>query len=148
MSRILGTDLPVVYYDNQEATLSKPSSNGRDEQFIEENVSSYINLLKELVRRSDGFRLNCRYIYEYISETDLQTLLAISRATRIEIKFATIPAAYPVWMVIEERGNAAGRLWGDSIVIRFRGKKLSPGYPDPDAMSSIAPYQGFGPIVN
>lgn len=148
MSRILGADLPTVYYDNQEVTLPKTSSNGRDEQFIEENIVSYINVLKELVRRSDGFRLNCRYIWEYISPANLQIMLAISRATDVKIKFSTIPFAYPVWMVIEERGNAAGRLWGDRLVVSFRGKKLSPGYPDPDAMSSISPYRGFGPIVN
>ncbi len=147
MSRLFGEALPTIYYDNQEVTLPEPSFNGRDEDFYEEGVESYINLLKRLVRRSDGWRLGCIYTYEKISQSGLQVLLAISRARNVQIKFETIPIAYPVWMTIVERGNAGGRLWGDRIIIEFRGKQLSPGYPDPDAMSSAPPYRGFGPIV-
>ncbi|NQV14298.1 hypothetical protein HQ531_02485 [bacterium] len=147
MSRILGEALPTVYHDGSEVTLPMPSFDGRDEQFIEENVREYVNLIKRLVRRSDGYRLGCRYVYAHISATDFQTLLSIARARTIQLKFATIPFGYHVWMVIEERGNAGGRLWSDRVVVRFRGKQLLPSYPDPDAMCSIPPYRGYGPIV-
>jgi hypothetical protein len=145
---MLGPELPTVYYDGSEEPLPKPSFDGRDEQFVEEGVVEYINLLKELVRRSDGRRMDCLYRYDNISNTNLQILLAISRATRVDLKFSSFPVAYEVKVILGPRGNAGGRLWGDSFEIRFIGKHLLPGYPDPDSMVMANPFTGYSELVS
>lgn len=147
---IFGRNMPKIYIDGTEYQLPQASRNGREENFAKVAVN-WTDLNRYTHERIKGYRLRCRYSFEYLINDDFETLLTIynaaSATTSVSLKFDVIPRQYPVRVVNFEHSLAGGLASRDAASIEFEGKNIVKNFPNPDNIYTLLPTSLIGKII-
>lgn len=147
MPNIFGTP-PTIYMSNGNTfTLPLAARGGRDEDF-KKVIKTWMDLENNIQQRFKGFRLQCSYRFDYVSDTNIDRFALIVNDTGlIKIKFQTLPPLYLVRVSEFKHGLADGLNSADAVEISFEGLQLVKSFPTPDLFYSMPPLLGRGLIV-
>jgi hypothetical protein len=147
MANHFGEGRPIIYLDATPYTLQKMARSGREENF-EKITKSWIDLDGNYQESVKGFRLTCRYRWDYIDNDYYTALIDIYNAeSLLRLKFPSMPNTYPVKFTEFKHGLADGLNSADACEIELTGVILYKRYPSPDNIYSIPPLIGRGLIV-
>ena len=148
MANVFGTTMPTIYLsDSSSVSLPKAFRFGRTEHFIKE-TKSWRDLNKRIQTRIKGFRLQCSYNWEKLTDIQYDELNnIINDVGVIFLKFATIPRRFAVRVVDHSHDLEAGFINYDKGSIEFEGLDLIKDYPHPDLYYSMVPLLGRGMLI-
>lgn len=148
MANIFGNDSPTIYLsDGSQFALPMASRSGRSESF-DKVIKSWFDLDKVYRERMEGFRLQCSYRWEKISQENIYSLIAVNNDTGIlKLKFSSMPRLYPVRVSAFKHGLADGFATSDEAEIEFEGRHIIKEYPNPDLFYVMQPNLGRGAVV-
>ena len=148
MANVFGEAMPTIYTsDGQSLSLPLAMRFGRIEHFVKE-IKTWRDLNNRIQQRVKGFRLNCFYYWEKISDENFSNLTNIvNNAGILYLKFSTIPRRFAVRVSEYEHDLEAGYHFYDKASISFEGLDLIKDYPHPDLYYTMWPLLGRGMLV-
>jgi hypothetical protein len=148
MSNVFGETMPIIYTsDNTPYSLPMAFRFGRVEHFVKE-IKSWRDLNNRIQQRVKGFRLNCSYNWEKLTDAQFDDLTSIvNNAGILYLKFSTIPRRFAVRVSGYEHDLENGFYFYDKASISFEGLDLIKNYPHPDLYYVMWPLLGRGVLV-